>query len=402
MKGKRITKRFLCFCILFFCVFCFAGLHRNVHASATTEYTKLKSDIITAYQNYQTSVDVKSYKLYNNETTSRKISSIFEEIMNETPYLFYTGREFTKEVVATTNQITSFGLEYLSPYKSGGKVNIEKIKQTRQQLDKVVVKAKNQIQSSMNEVEKAMILHDYLVRNIAYYDGKATTECLSEVGALLKHKANCQGYSIAYVLLLNEVGIQAKCVTSDTMNHMWNLIRIKDNWYHVDLVWDDPISSRNHKDRYGMVLHENFLLSDSAVKRNGHTGFEATTANQSRYDRKYWRKCNTAFWFQSGKFVYGTSKGIYTRKSLGSKPRLLKKMDVECLVQYADNLFYFIGDRKTIYAYDIGKKRGKSIVKVSAGQNIVQLKCTSKQLTYRIVKAEKLYTKKKNVRKSVF
>ena len=71
---------------------------------------------------------------------------------------------------------------------------------------------------------------------------------------------------------------------------MWNLVRINGKWYHVDLVWDDPVYPSDQSDRDGVVLHQHFLLSDRAIKKTGHTGFVTGKATDKRYDKKYWRK----------------------------------------------------------------------------------------------------------------
>ena len=126
-KNRRIHIGIWLFCALFSMlgILLFCG-HTEKKASAA-DYDKLKQQIITAYQKYETSVNVKAYKLYNDTATSSKISSMFEEIMNETPYLFYNGRSFSKAIEADSNQILTIGLEYSNLYKKNGKVDVSKI-----------------------------------------------------------------------------------------------------------------------------------------------------------------------------------------------------------------------------------------------------------------------------------
>ena len=133
--------------------------------------------------------------------------------------------------------------------------------------------------------------------------------------ALPKIKQICRGYALAYKMLLQKAGIESICLSSEDMDHMWNLVRINGKWYHVDLVWDDPVYPFDQSDRDGVVLHQHFLLSDRAIKKTGHTGFVTGKATDKRYDKKYWRKCATTFWYQNNGFLYGTSRGIYTRKT---------------------------------------------------------------------------------------
>ena len=40
-------------------------------------------------------------------------------------------------------------------------------------------------------------------------------------------------------------------VTSEVINHAWNLIKLDGEWYQVDVTWDDPVW-----DRLGRVCHD--------------------------------------------------------------------------------------------------------------------------------------------------
>ena len=58
--------------------------------------------------------------------------------------------------------------------------------------------------------------------------------------AIFLHKFNIDNYKIA------------------SNSHIWNLVNIDKKWLHVDLTWDDPITS-NGKDK----LEKLFLLIDN-------------------------------------------------------------------------------------------------------------------------------------------
>lgn len=47
----------------------------------------------------------------------------------------------------------------------------------------------------------------------------------------------CAGYSMAFELLCNAVGIENISVTSEA--HQWNRVRLNGSWYNVDCTWDD-------------------------------------------------------------------------------------------------------------------------------------------------------------------
>lgn len=286
---------------------------------------ELKNVIITAYQNYQTEVNVMSYCLYE-EKDSDMIQSVMEDVLNETPEIFYAGRGFSRASLEDTGQIVQLRLTYADKYFDNGVVNEAKIERVDRRIDAAVKKALANVNESMTDVEKALVLHDYLIGLITYNDNSSRNSRLTVEGAFLEKKANCQGYSGAYNMLLEKAGIPAECFSSQEMDHMWNLVQINSKWYHVDVTWDDPLHERNAKEQYGVVLHENFLLSDAGIRKSGHEEYNTGLATDKQYDSAYWRKIKSGFWYQSGKFVYADSKGIYTRKSLtDDKARCLKK-----------------------------------------------------------------------------
>lgn len=124
------------------------------------------------------------------------------------------------------------------------------------------------IKEGMTDVEKALIIHDYLVREVDYslavQNGwDYSDDVFTLKGVFVDRIAVCQGYATAYSFLLNEVGVESMIVSSNAMNHAWNLVNIDGNWYHVDVTWDDPTNGYEVDFcRGGFVRHEHFLRSD--------------------------------------------------------------------------------------------------------------------------------------------
>lgn len=106
-------------------------------------------------------------------------------------------------------------------------------------------------------------IHDYLVNNISYSIDDVNGHNIS--GALLDHKAVCDGYSLAYKYLLNEAGFN--CIGADgqaienneIIEHAWNYVELNNKWYLVDCTWDDAIYEG---DTEGHLIYDYFLLSD--------------------------------------------------------------------------------------------------------------------------------------------
>lgn len=136
--------------------------------------------------------------------------------------------------------------------------------------------------SYTTEVEKIIYFNDWLTYHNSYNSivsadkSKASTiaeECRTCIGALKGNSGEngpvCEGYAEAFKVLCNRAGIT--CVLSSGtatytgIGHMWNLVRLDNIWYGVDVTWNDPtgggINNENHK----------WLLAGSSTKANGKT-----------------------------------------------------------------------------------------------------------------------------------
>ncbi len=111
--------------------------------------------------------------------------------------------------------------------------------------------------------EKALYLHDWLTAN-AYYDGNY--EYYGADGVLLRGYGVCDSYSKAYLLLCEAAGIPVSRVTGWAgESHAWNAIQIHDEWYYVDVTWDDPYIEDSTAEFSGLENHDYFCLNDDLM-----------------------------------------------------------------------------------------------------------------------------------------
>ena len=94
----------------------------------------------------------------------------------------------------------------------------------------------NEITDGMTEYQKAMALHNWLVMH-AEYDYSFASVSYTAAGPLLHGTAVCNGYTMAYELLLKAVGIQTD--RGHGKDHIWNIARLDGVWCHIDVTWDD-------------------------------------------------------------------------------------------------------------------------------------------------------------------
>ena len=102
-------------------------------------------------------------------------------------------------------------------------------------------------------------LHDILVNSVSYSADPADPMVYTAYGAIVNGKALCEGYSKAMKLLLDEFKISSITVTGTAAdeNHMWNMVCLGTDWYHLDATWNDLETST--------PSHEYINLTDGQI-----------------------------------------------------------------------------------------------------------------------------------------
>lgn len=121
------------------------------------------------------------------------------------------------------------------------------------------------ITDDMTDENKIKAIHDYIINNTKYdidRSDKKVTKYKSDTayGTLIENYAICGGYADSMKLFLDDLNIPNYKISSE--NHIWNLVYVNDNWYHLDLTWDDPITT----DRKDILEYDYFLITSEELK----------------------------------------------------------------------------------------------------------------------------------------
>lgn len=216
------------------------------------------------------------------------LKNIIYTIVNSgnTKFTFYCDKKYktcNKDIVDFINdkdKLSSLN-DFVHPYNSFtdltcnydkfGKVTVkvnhlytkEEIVETDVLVKEIINK---NITDKMDDKKKIKTLHDYIIKNGKYatddYRKKHPNESFNKAIDILKNKYGlCSSYSDAMSIFLNEMGIDNYKITSES--HIWNLVKLKNKWYHLDLTWDDPVT-KNGKDK---LEHMFFLITTKELKK---------------------------------------------------------------------------------------------------------------------------------------
>lgn len=202
----------------------------------------------------------------------------FDNIANETfkkayyavlydhPEYFWMGRNYSYRV-NTLGDNSSLKVE-----PSLFSEDPEEIQQAINELESAVQVIVNGAERQENLYYKVKYVHDYIIDHTVY-DSDAldfinagtadgTIRASNAYGCLVEHKAVCSGYAAAFELLMHRLGIECGCVngmrSGDVNAHQWNFVCLDDEYYYVDVTWDDPIKSDGTQTR----TYEYFLLTE--------------------------------------------------------------------------------------------------------------------------------------------
>ena len=177
---------------------------------------------------------------------SRYSSAIYNpETMNSTAlFIYYTDGE-------TVDKLDNDGkLAFIS-----SRENIAKqISLFNSKAEEILKK----IPANYSDVLKEKMIHDYLADNTAYdyksaedltlQFGEAMSHAWDSYGALVEGNVVCEGYSKAFAYLCHCVGLNSVTVTGEANGgpHMWNAVQIENEWYNIDVTWDDSAEIRTY------------------------------------------------------------------------------------------------------------------------------------------------------------
>ncbi len=136
------------------------------------------------------------------------------------------------------NNSTYLKDNFLSNSKLTGKINL---------LEAMRDEIKRQLEG-YSDYQKIREVHNWLVNNVEYDINLESEEPYSICGALTDGEAVCEGYARSFKYIMDELQIPCVLVSGtgtnsngQTESHAWNYVWLNDNWYAIDVTWDDPV-----------------------------------------------------------------------------------------------------------------------------------------------------------------
>lgn len=209
-------------------------------------YYKLSADAQAVYDEiYNHAINLDSEFTFSEPKDIDTIYEVYELLVNEEIELFYLDNRF----YYSGTPVTKLKLGYTDTAAN--------IKKKKQDMNTVTQEILAKVTSGMSDYDIVKLFHDEIIRTCVY-----DTEAVNNIyGAMVNKRSMCQGYAGAFLRLCNLTGIPAISITGSTDEpHMWNMVNIDGEWYHIDLTWDDP-----DKEGYPEFCRYDYFCVDTAT-----------------------------------------------------------------------------------------------------------------------------------------
>lgn len=265
---------------------------------------KYRENIIKIYNDYFVPIEDKISKLEKNKyfrdydfsyvqntnnfipKSKSEILNIYYTIVNSgmNEFTFYCPKEYencindVRDIANDQDTISNLN-NFVHPYNSFktlqtevdsiGKVTLrvtkvyddEMIIILNYKVDEILKKSINNNDNIKDKIKK---IHNYIINNTTYDKERSDKKIINyksdnAYGVLIDGYGLCGGYTDAMMLFLETFNIQS--IKISTENHIWNYVKLDDNWFHLDLTWDDPVSN----DGKNILDDSYFLITDQEL-----------------------------------------------------------------------------------------------------------------------------------------
>ena len=279
------------------CLFCILVVLLNIDVitdklmfflnQTTTNTIEIKNDYYKS-SNYIFISNTENFTPYGIED----ILNIMYTIINSgtTNFTFYCPKEYSncvndmKEITKDKTLLTHLN-NFVHPFNSFSsveasisdsgeiiiKVNYLYTEEEKSKINTEVDKIINNIITDdiTEDYDKIKVIHDYIINNTKYdLENSEEKKSYKAYGPLFNHVATCNGYTDLMAIFLTKMGYDNyKVATTEeasdrTEGHVWNAVNVNDEWLHLDLTWDDPVSS----DGENYLYHKYFLIDTEELR----------------------------------------------------------------------------------------------------------------------------------------
>ena len=310
---KRFIIAFTCILMISLCTFNVKKIS-NFIAEKIVGKPKLVFEKANEYAKKESFMYVKLTDDYTPYSYNDLLNIIYTSINNGwQKFTFYCPSEYTRcikdmEEISNNDVLLTHINNFVHPFNSftnikttiieTGEINLninylytqEEIKAINDKIDQII---KQNVKQDNSDYENIKALHDYIINNTKYdvqrnENGESNSKSFTAYGTLFDHLATCNGYTDTMAIILSKLGFTnykiattPDSISYESTGHIWNAVYIDNEWKHIDLTWDDPVSD----DGKDYLYHKYFLVNNEELKKadDGDVVIEEHTFKKNIY-----------------------------------------------------------------------------------------------------------------------
>ena len=203
----------------------------SVNSETSPYYEMLSDKEKDLYkQIYANADNLKRTFIPRQSVTKDELEETIIAVYNDSPELFWIDTSYSYKYLIS-GKIAQVTLNYNSTAND--------IDSSKYLFNQATNKIISQANSYSNNYEKEKFVHDYILeKNVYDIDNELNQSAYS---AIVNGKTVCAGYSRAFQYIMNKLNITTYYVTGTSQgeNHAWNIIKLGNGYYNIDLTWDD-------------------------------------------------------------------------------------------------------------------------------------------------------------------
>lgn len=226
--------------------------------------------LITAISQRKTSVNFSAVM----NISADDYCAVYQQLYNDENALFYIDTKMQYAVNTTTKNVSSANIFY--------KYSSEEIRRMQAAIDEETDKLIARITPNMTEYDIVKLFYDYLAENVVYDEEAENRRDI--YGVFADKRAICGGYAKAFSYLCDKVGIETLTITGDAdeVPHMWNMVKLGGEWYHID-----PTYAVTESKLGPYVRYDYFCVTDEVISRS-----RTVYAQDYSYPKATAERCN--------------------------------------------------------------------------------------------------------------
>lgn len=193
-------------------------------------YAMLEPDLQQLYrQIYANGQNLNTSFIPAVEVNVNQVKTVFEAVYNDHPEMFWLETGYSCKYLGSGRCV-----ELILKYNG----TVDYLDQAKEEFSRQaeVILSGARVLSTAFEQEK--YVHDALMEMVEYDEAADMNQ--SAYSALVMGRSVCAGYARAFQYLMQQLGVPCYyCTGTSGEDHAWNVIKLDQTYYNVDVTWDD-------------------------------------------------------------------------------------------------------------------------------------------------------------------